>query len=130
WMANLYGSSVEKDIEDFKTLFSDPDFRPDELKIYPCSLISSAELMQYHQKGLWQPYSYEQLLEVLSACILETPEYCRLTRVIRDIPSTDIVEGNKKTNFRQIAEHHLEEAGLKSKDIRAREIRNQEFTEE
>lgn len=124
WMANLYGSSVEADVADFQQLFTGEDFHPDELKIYPCSLINSAELMQYFQKGLWRPYTHEELLQVLSACILQTPEYCRLTRIIRDIPSTDIVEGNKKTNFRQIAEIHLAKAGKKSIDIRAREIRN------
>src|SRR5690606_18511417 len=116
---------VELDKQDYKTLFTDPDFKPDELKIYPCSLISSAELMQYFQKGLWKPYDYEELLSVLTFCLQNTPEYCRLTRVIRDIPSTDIVEGNKLTNFRQIAEKELQNAGQRSKDIRAREIRNQ-----
>lgn len=127
WMANLYGSSVEKDKMDYDKLFTDSDFRPDELKIYPCSLIGSAELMQYFKKGLWHPYSYEELLDVLSHCLLHTPEYCRLTRVIRDIPSTDIVEGNKLTNFRQIAEQKLLKAGEKSKDIRSREIKNEQF---
>lgn len=124
WMANLYGSSVEKDKKDYQKLFEDINFRPDELKIYPCSLISSAELMQYYKKGLWHPFEYQELLDVLSYCLLHTPEYCRLTRVIRDIPSTDIVEGNKLTNFRQIAEQKLEKAGKKSVDIRAREIKN------
>jgi len=127
WMANLYGSSVEEDKSDYNKLFADKDFRPDELKIYPCSLIGSAELMQYYNKGLWKPYSYEELLDVLSHCLLNTPEYCRLTRVIRDIPSTDIVEGNKLTNFRQIAEQKLLKAGEKSHDIRAREIKNTQF---
>jgi elongator complex protein 3 len=127
WMANLYGSSVSADIADFAKLFEDPDFHPDELKIYPCSLIESAELMSYYQRGLWHPYSKDELLKVLSACILATPEYCRLTRVIRDIPSTDIVVGNKLTNFRQIVEQHLEESGTRSRDIRSREIRTTEF---
>jgi elongator complex protein 3 len=127
WMANLYGSSVENDKKDYEKLFADIDFRPDELKIYPCSLIGSAELMQYFKKGLWKPYSYEELLEVLSYCLMNTPEYCRLTRVIRDIPSGDIVEGNKLTNFRQIAEQKLDKAGKESKDIRAREIKNLVF---
>lgn len=127
WMANLYGSNPESDIEDFRKLFSDPDFHPDELKIYPCSLIDSAELMAYFKKGLWQPYSKSELLAVLSACILNTPEYCRLTRVIRDIPSTDIVVGNKMTNFRQIAEQEISRQGLVSRDIRAREIRGTLF---
>lgn len=125
WMANLYGSSVKADQQDYSTLFEDEDFRPDELKIYPCSLIESAELMEYYQQGLWKPYDHQELLEVLLHVLKSTPEYCRLTRVIRDIPSTDIVVGNKKTNFRQIAEEELHKQHLKSKDIRAREIRNQ-----
>ncbi|HEX7017700.1 MAG TPA: tRNA uridine(34) 5-carboxymethylaminomethyl modification radical SAM/GNAT enzyme Elp3 [Patescibacteria group bacterium] len=129
WMANLYGSSVAQDKEDYLKLFNDSDFKPDELKIYPCSLIGSAELMQYYQRGEWQPYTYEELLDVLTFALKSTPSYCRLTRVIRDIPSTDIVEGNKKTNFRQIAEQKLAEAGERSQDIRAREIRGTSFAE-
>ena len=124
WMPNLYGSSVDGDLEDFRKIFSDPDFRPDELKIYPCSLIESAELMAYYEDGRWRPYSEPELLEVLTGCMTATPEYCRLTRVIRDIPGTDIVAGNRKTNFRQVAEAELERRGAASRDIRAREIRD------
>ena len=127
WMANLYGSTVEQDKKDFDLLFSDLDFRPDELKIYPCSLIASAELLQYFNSGKWHPYTKSELQEVLTHCILATPEYCRLTRIIRDIPSTDIVEGNKITNFRQLAEKNIADEGKKSQDIRAREIRSTEF---
>ncbi|MCL4208301.1 tRNA uridine(34) 5-carboxymethylaminomethyl modification radical SAM/GNAT enzyme Elp3 [Patescibacteria group bacterium] len=126
-MANLYGSTPERDIEDFKSLFSDPDFKPDELKLYPCSLIGSAELMAYYKDGRWKPYNHEELLSVVSASMANTPEYCRLTRVIRDIPSPDIVVGNKLTNFRQIAENKMQETGDISHDIRAREIKNAEF---
>ncbi len=124
WMPNLYGSSPSLDVTDYARMFDDPDFRPDELKIYPCSLIESAELMQYHEQGLWQPYTHEELLEVLTTVLANTPEYCRLTRVVRDIPSTDIVVGNKLTNFREYAEAELKARGLRSGDIRMREIRN------
>jgi len=124
WMPNLYGSTPEQDKADYLKMFNDPDFCPDELKIYPCSLIESAELMQYYERGDWKPYSEEELLDVLSFCLMNTPRYCRLTRVIRDIPSTDIVVGNKKTNFREMVERALEKAGEKSLNIRAREVRN------
>ena len=103
-----------------------PDFCPDELKIYPCSLIESAELMQRYQDGSWRPYTHEELLDVITEVFRLTPEYCRLTRVVRDIPSTDIVVGNQLTNFRQIAEQELLKQGETSSDIRAREIRNQQ----
>ncbi len=122
WMPNLHGSSPADDLADFELLFGDPDFRPDELKIYPCSLIESAELMQQYQAGEWRPYQHEELLELLVACFKRTPEYCRLTRVIRDIPGTDIVAGNKVTNFRQLVERELARRGGGSVDIRAREI--------
>lgn len=127
WMPNLYGSSVEKDKQDYLKLFQDPDFMPDELKIYPCSLIESAELMQYFQAGKWRPYTREELLDVLTFCLTHTPAYCRLTRVIRDIPSTDIVEGNKITNFRELVQKQIAESGLEMQDIRAREIRGGQF---
>lgn len=123
WMPNLYGSSPELDIEDYQRMFADPDFCPDELKVYPCSLIESAELMRYFQTGAWQPYSHNELLHVLVECFRQTPEYCRLTRVIRDIPSTDIVVGNKLTNFRQIVDEELAKRGERCMDIRAREVR-------
>ncbi len=123
WMPNLYGSSPEADVADYRRLFADPDIRPDELKIYPCSLIESAELMGVYQRGEWAPYSEEVLLGVLLACFLSTPEYCRLTRVVRDIPSTDIVAGDMKPNFRQTVEAALKQRGLRSLDIRGREIR-------
>ncbi len=123
WMPNLYGSTPENDIKDFKKLFSDIAIRPDELKIYPCSLVKSAELMRYYNDGLWQPYTEEELLHVAVNIMPETPRYCRLTRVIRDIPSIDIVTGNKKTNFRQIAEQEIAKKDKKLKDIRSREIK-------
>lgn len=123
WMPNLYGSSPDADIEDYRRMFADPDFRPDELKVYPCSLIESAELMQRYQDGSWKPYTHDELLHVLTETFRLTPEYCRLTRVIRDIPSTDIVDGNLMTNFRQVVELELAKSGERSSDIRAREVR-------
>ena len=130
WMPNLYGSSPDADIADYETMFADPDFRPDELKIYPCSLIESAELMQRYEEGLWRPYTHDELLHVLVECFKRTPEYCRLTRVIRDIPSTDIVAGNQLTNFRQITDQELERQKATTGDIRAREIRQRQVRSE
>jgi elongator complex protein 3 len=123
WMPNLLGATPDGDIEDFARLFEDSDFRPDELKIYPCSLIESAELMEFHRRGEWRPYDYSELLEVVTTALARVPRYCRVTRVIRDISSDDIVEGNKLTNFRQIAEQELARRGERCQDIRAREIR-------
>jgi elongator complex protein 3 len=124
WMPNLYGSSVAADKLDYRKLFADPGFKPDEIKIYPCSLIDDTELMSVYEKGEWHPYTHQELLDITSYCLTHTPQYCRITRVVRDIPSTDIVKGNKKTNFRQIAAKHNQTLNLAMQDIRAREIGN------
>ena len=123
WMPNLYGSSPAADLEDFDRLFSDPDFRPDEIKIYPCSLVRGVELERHYRSGAWRPYTHEELLEVLSGCLRRIPEYCRLTRLVRDIPSHYILAGNKLSNFREVVTAHLAEQGFRSRDIREREIR-------
>ena len=127
WMPNLLGSTPERDAEDFPRLFDDPALRPDELKIYPCSLIETAELMRFYERGDWRPYDHDELLALLEGCLLQVPDYCRVTRVIRDIPGDDIVDGNQTTNFREVVERSLREKGRRSRDIRAREIRGRAF---
>ena len=123
WMPNLYGSSPAADLEDFDRLFSDPEFRPDEIKIYPCSLVGGVELERHYRSGAWRPYTHQELLELLCECLRRIPEYCRLTRLVRDIPSHYILAGNKLTNFREVVTAHLAEQGFRSRDIRQRELR-------
>jgi elongator complex protein 3 len=130
WMPNLLGATPEGDIEDFARLFGDADFRPDELKIYPCSLVESAELMAYYESGEWRPYDSEELLGVLTASMAQTPRYCRITRVIRDFSADDIVVGNKVANLREVAERALAGQGIRCREIRVREIRGESFQAE
>ena len=122
WMPNLYKATLETDQADFRRLFDDPDFRPDELKIYPCALIDDTPLLAHFRAGRWQPYSDPELIALLADCLLITPEYCRLTRIIRDIPATAIVAGSTTSNLREVVERTLAARGQHSQDIRAREI--------
>jgi elongator complex protein 3 len=123
WMPNLYGATPESDIADFGRLWSDPAIRPDELKIYPCMLVENAELYSYWQRGEYRPYSEAEVTELLIACKVQVPRYCRLTRIIRDIPTTNVVEGNKKANLRQVAQQLMSKRGLRCQCIRCREVR-------
>lgn len=124
WMPNLYMSNVKKDINDYKKLWK-KDFCPDELKIYPTSIVPNTLLFKLYEDGKYKPYTEDELLMVLSETMPTTPRYCRLSRIIRDIPSEEIVAGNKKTNLRQIAEDLIEKKGKRMNDIRSREIRNE-----
>lgn len=123
YMLNLLGATPESDLLGLELLFDDPSLRPDELKLYPCSLIETAELMEHYQSGAWAPYAEDVLVELLAQCLARVPRWCRVTRVIRDIPSQDIVVGNKRSNLREDAEAHADRRRLPRVEIRSREIR-------
>ena len=125
WMPNLLGATPQSDIEDFGRLWSDPALRPDELKIYPCMLLANAELYEYWQRGEYKPYNDEEILDVLVACKAQVPRYVRINRIIRDIPTTNVVAGISKANLRQIAQQRMARQGLTCRCIRCREIRRQ-----
>ena len=55
---------------------------------------------------------------------LDIPKYCRVNRVIRDIPSTHIVEGNKRSSLRQDVQLELSNRGDHCNCIRCREVRD------
>lgn len=122
FMANLMGSNPEKDEITYGTLISDPAYMPDEIKLYPCALVGSARLMEYYREGAWTPYTHEELLRVLGNCLLKTPPFVRISRMIRDISSTDIVAGNKKTNLRQMVEQSVSQSSDEIQEMRLREI--------
>ena len=127
WMPNLLGATPESDATDFARLFDDPDFRPDELKLYPCLLVESAALMGPYERGQWRPYDDEALALLLADCMAATPRYCRLTRVVRDFSAHDIAAGTHTANLREVAERRLAERGTRSLDVRSREIRGEPF---
>ena len=127
WMPNLYGSTVKKDIKDFKKLWS-KEYSPDELKIYPTSIIRNTVLEKYFNEGKYTPYTHDELLKLFTEILPLTPRYNRLTRIVRDIPSNEILAGNKSSNFRQIAEEEIKKRGKRIEDIREREIKDESIT--
>ena len=127
-MVNLLGATPEADKQDFKTFVTDPGFLPDEIKLYPCALVSGTQLVQKYREGAWQPYAKDKLVDVLVQDVLNTPPYVRISRMIRDISATDILVGNKHTNLRQMVEQELaaEDVASRVQEIRFREINQQQ----
>jgi elongator complex protein 3 len=123
WMPNLLGATPEADLDDFARLWLDPDLRPDELKIYPCSIVEGTELYRIWQSGGYTPYGDDELIELVAQCKAMIPPYCRVSRVFRDIPADDIVAGSKRSNLRQLVHQHMSALGLTCRCIRCREVR-------
>ncbi|MBQ9316575.1 MAG: tRNA uridine(34) 5-carboxymethylaminomethyl modification radical SAM/GNAT enzyme Elp3 [Atopobiaceae bacterium] len=122
FMANLLGATPEADKADYLRLVSDERFLPDEVKLYPCCLVQSSRLGACYADGSWQPYGEDELMDLLVADTLATPAYTRISRMIRDISSTDIVAGNKRTNLRQMVEARIARLGAPVHEIRMREV--------
>ena len=129
-MVNLLGATPEADKQDFKTFVTDPGFLPDEIKLYPCALVSGTQLVQKYREGAWQPYAKDELVDVLVQDMLATPPYVRISRMIRDISATDILVGNKHTNLRQMVEQELtaKDVANRVQEIRFREINQQQVS--
>jgi elongator complex protein 3 len=122
WMPNLYGATPASDRDDFVRLWEDEDLRPDDLKIYPTALLQGTVLHDLWQEGHYRPYDEADLVELLADCKTQTPAYCRITRVVRDIPSDYIVQGSRASNLREKVQEHLATSGRQCGCIRCREV--------
>lgn len=128
WMPNLYGATPDKDRADFARFFSDPAIRPDELKIYPCSLIKDTELYDRWLAGDYQPYSEAELVNLLADVKPTIPPYTRVNRLFRDIPAHHIQAGVKLSNLRQVVHEELARRGQQCGCIRCHEIKRRIVT--
>lgn len=124
WMPNLLGATLESDRQDFARLWD--GICPDEIKIYPNQLLENTELYRIWQSGGYQPYTTEELIDLVADLKPSIPLYCRVNRIIRDIPSTYVVEGNKRTSLRQDVHQEMRRRGATCRCIRCREIRGRQ----
>ncbi len=125
FMPDLPGTTPAHDVEMYRSLFSDPGLKPDMVKIYPNTVIPSAELYQWYLDGRYKPYGEKALFDALLQMKLATPRYCRISRLIRDIPESEIAAGNKITNLREELKKELDRRGEVCVCLRCREIARQ-----
>jgi len=130
WMPNLYGATPESDLADFTRMWDDPGLRPDEIKIYPTALVEGTDLYTLWEQGQYAPYDEDTLIDLLVQCKTRVPPYCRINRLMRDIPAQYIVAGTTKSNLRQIVQTQMQERGVVCQCIRCREVRGKELAAE
>jgi elongator complex protein 3 len=117
----------EKDLKLFKSMFKDPNLRPDMLKIYPLLLIEGTELYEKYKEGKYKPYSNKQATEIISDMKTIVPKYVRIMRIQRDIPAGEIKAGVTNSNLREIIEKNLKETNRKCNCIRCREAGHKNY---
>ena len=121
-MPGLPGSNLKKDIFLFKKIFSDEMFRPDQLKIYPCQVLSGSELEKIYWDKKFTPYSKDETEKILIQMMKAVPRYCRVMRVMREIHPHYLVAGTTKIDLRKDIEEKLRKEHISLKEIRYREV--------
>jgi elongator complex protein 3 len=121
-MPGMPGSKPSKDSEAFKKVFTDPRFKPDMIKIYPCLVLEGTKAHEWFIEGEYRPYSTEEAVNLIADVKKIIPPWVRVMRVQRDIPARLIVAGVRKSNLRQLVQQKMAERGDACRCIRCREV--------
>jgi len=124
YMPGLPGLNQKKDLAGMKKLFSDSDYRPDMMKLYPCMVSKGTKLYEEYLKGQFKPLNADQAAKLISQFKKNVPEYCRIMRIQRDIPTKFLEAGVEMTNLRQ---YMHEKYPVNCRCIRCREPKGQKI---
>ncbi len=122
YMPGLPLTTKKMDAEGIKELFENPDYRPDMLKIYPCMVMEGTKLYDEWKAGKFKPLTTKEAAGIIAEAKRHVPNWCRIMRVQRDIPTAVTSAGVDRTNLRQYVEKICKEKNIKCKCIRCREI--------
>ena len=121
-MPGMPGSSPKRDLAAFKRVFTNPAFKPDMIKIYPCLVLEGTKTCDLFRAGKFKPYTTEEAASVIADVKRIVPPWVRVMRVQRDIPAKLIMAGVTKSNLRQLVKKELTARGERCRCIRCREV--------
>jgi elongator complex protein 3 len=121
FIKGFHKGSLNDELNDLMEIITNPDFRPDALKIYPALVIKGTELYELWKKGEFNPVNTEEAIELIKEFKQLIPEYMRVMRVQRDIPVQRVEAGVKKTNLRQMIRNEMKKENIECNCIRCRE---------
>ncbi|ODV84372.1 hypothetical protein CANARDRAFT_201245 [[Candida] arabinofermentans NRRL YB-2248] len=125
-MPDLPNVGMERDLEQFKEYFENPDFRTDGLKIYPTLVIRGTGLYELWKTGLYKSYNANMLIDLVARIMALVPPWTRIYRVQRDIPMPLVTSGVENGNLRELALARMKDFGTSCRDVRTREVGIQE----
>ncbi len=121
-MLGLPGCDYRRDLDAFRRIFEDPDFKPDMLKIYPCLVTPGTQLYDEWERGEYKPYSTGESARLIADVKEFIPEWVRIMRIQREIPADGIADGVKHGNLRQLVQNELLKRDIRCRCIRCREV--------
>ncbi|KAA8911089.1 hypothetical protein FN846DRAFT_936555 [Sphaerosporella brunnea] len=125
-MPDLPNVGMERDLDQFKEYFENPDFRTDGLKIYPTLVIRGTGLYELWRTGRYKNYTPNALIDLVARILALIPPWTRIYRVQRDIPMPLVTAGVENGNLRELALSRMKDFGTTCRDVRTREVGIQE----
>ncbi|KAJ2852131.1 Elongator subunit [Coemansia brasiliensis] len=121
-MPDLPNVGMERDIEQFKEYFENPQFRSDGLKLYPTLVIRGTGLYELWRTGRYKNYTPNALVDLVARILALVPPWTRVYRVQRDIPMPLVTSGVEHGNLRELALQRMRDLGTQCRDVRTREV--------
>lgn len=121
-MPGLLGKNLNLDLQGFRKIFSENEFKPDMLKIYPCLILKGTNYYEKWKKGKFIPLETEDAIDEIIEIKKMMPPWIRTMRIQRDIPSQLIEAGVKASNLGELIYREMEKRKINCKCIRCREV--------
>ncbi len=121
-MPGLPNVDYYMDIQAFQTIFENQDFKPDMIKIYPTLVVKGTKLYDMWKKGEYEPLTTKKATKLIAEIKDIIPEWIRIQRIQRDVPTQYIDAGVNKSNLRQYVDKEMINHNYKCRCIRCREI--------
>jgi elongator complex protein 3 len=115
-------SDPQTDLDMFHTLFDDPGFRPDMLKIYPTLVIKDTGLYDLWKAGQYTPYTDQEAVDLLVEVKRLLPKWVRTMRIQRDIPVQLVEAGIRRGDLGAMVYDRLKDEGERCRCIRCRDV--------
>lgn len=121
-MPDLPNVGMERDLDQFREYFENPNFRTDGLKIYPTLVIRGTGLYELWQSKRYKSYTPNALIDLVARILALVPPWTRIYRVQRDIPMPLVTSGVDNGNLRELALSRMKDFGTTCRDVRTREV--------
>ena len=123
-MPMLPTATPDTDRNMFDEVLRNPDLQVDQWKVYPTSVVPWSVLETWYKSGKYEPYSNEELFDVLLEMKKKVYNRIRLIRIVRDINDRYIMGGCSITHMRQLLHQKLKKEQEFCKCIRCRSVKD------
>ena len=124
-MPGLPGSNYKTDLENLKEVFTNTNYLPDAIKLYPTQLVKDSALNELYKNGSFKIMSEKDLLNLTLEFKRDiVPKWVRIQRNVRDLTNNDQEIISFPSNFRQNLFKFLKKNKVECRCIRCREIKN------